>query len=54
MPNAEMNAATKPVPAPTLRSSWATVGGLRMHARIATNAAPAGAKAVVLVHGVGV
>lgn len=43
-----------PRPAGPLQSVWATVNGLRMHARVAAGLAPAGAKAVVLVHGVGV
>jgi 2-hydroxy-6-oxonona-2,4-dienedioate hydrolase len=34
-----------------LDSRWAEVGGLRMHARAATDAADAGALPVVLVHG---
>ena len=34
-----------------LGSRWAEVGGLRMHARAATDAANAGAMPVVLVHG---
>jgi pimeloyl-ACP methyl ester carboxylesterase len=37
-----------------LTSKWATVRGLRMHARVADRFAPAGATPVVLVHGVGV
>jgi pimeloyl-ACP methyl ester carboxylesterase len=37
-----------------LRSAWDTVNGLRMHARVADEEAPADAPAVVLVHGVGV
>ncbi|HEY1381881.1 MAG TPA: alpha/beta hydrolase [Gemmataceae bacterium] len=37
-----------------LESTWAVVNGLRMHARVGDRLAPAGAKAVVLVHGVGV
>jgi 2-hydroxy-6-oxonona-2,4-dienedioate hydrolase len=37
-----------------LRSAWYRVGGLRMHARVATDRAPAGAPAIVLVHGFGV
>ena len=41
-------------PGGRLESVWSTVDGLRMHARVATAAAPAGAKAVVLVHGLGV
>jgi pimeloyl-ACP methyl ester carboxylesterase len=35
-------------------STWATVNGLRLHARVADRFAPPGAAAVVLVHGVGV
>jgi pimeloyl-ACP methyl ester carboxylesterase len=35
-------------------STWATVNGLRMHARVADRVAPPGATPVVLVHGVGV
>ncbi len=35
-------------------SRWTTVGGLRVHARVSTDSAPAGAPAVVLVHGIGV
>ena len=34
-----------------LISRWADIGGLRMHARAATDAANAGALPVVLVHG---
>lgn len=37
----------------TLRSRWTDVGGLRMHALVSTEPAPAGARAVVLVHGSG-
>lgn len=37
-----------------LEGTWATINGLRMHARVGTGLAPAGAGAVVLVHGVGV
>jgi 2-hydroxy-6-oxonona-2,4-dienedioate hydrolase len=36
------------------KSVWTGVGGLRMHARVSTDSAPAGAPAVVLVHGIGV
>src|SRR5581483_8489900 len=46
--------ATDPRTPAGLTSVWATVNGLRMHARLATGLAPPGAKAVVLVHGVGV
>ncbi len=41
-------------PESALRSHWTTVNGLALHARVATQSAPAGAAAVVLVHGVGV
>jgi pimeloyl-ACP methyl ester carboxylesterase len=34
-----------------LRSEWSDVAGLRMHARVATDASPGGALPVVLVHG---
>jgi 2-hydroxy-6-oxonona-2,4-dienedioate hydrolase len=37
-----------------VRSAWYRVGGLRLHARVATDRAPAGAPAIVLVHGFGV
>jgi pimeloyl-ACP methyl ester carboxylesterase len=40
-------------PAPKVRSVWAEVNGLRMHARVAEDA-PATAPSIVLVHGVGV
>ncbi len=43
-----------PVARGRLESRWVTVHGLRMHARVAEALAPAGAKSVVLVHGVGV
>jgi 2-hydroxy-6-oxonona-2,4-dienedioate hydrolase len=37
-----------------LGGTWTTVSGLRIHALVADKIAPAGAKTVVLVHGVGV
>ena len=42
------------VESPLLRSRWDVVGDLRMHARASTDAAPADAPAVVLIHGLGI
>lgn len=40
-------------PTVALRSTWTPIGGVRMHARVATTLAPPGPP-VVLVHGLGV